>query len=156
MCFKNTTGKEKIFDAYCGIGTIGLVASDKAKEVIGVELNADAVKDAKINAKLNEKENISFYCDDAGKFMVAMAREREKVDVLFMDPPRAGSDLPFLKSVAILQPKKVVYVSCDSATLARDLRYLCDGGYVLDKVCPVDQFPGTVHVETVTLLQRVK
>ena len=152
--FAALTGKERVFDAYCGIGTIGLVASDKAKEVIGVELNPDAVKDAKINAKLNNKDNISFYCDDAGKFMVAMAKEKEKVDVLFMDPPRAGSDLPFLKSVAILEPKKVVYISCNVETQARDIAFLCKNGYKVKKVQPVDMFPHTNHVETVVQLVR--
>lgn len=152
--FARLTGKERVFDAYCGIGTIGLVASDKAKEVIGVELNPDAVKDAKINAKLNKCENISFYCDDAGKFMVAMAREKEKVDVLFMDPPRAGSDLPFLKSVATLQPKKVVYISCNVETQARDIAFLCKNGYKVKKIQPVDMFPHTNHVECVALLER--
>lgn len=152
--FASLTGKERVFDAYCGIGTIGLVASDKAKEVIGVELNPQAVKDAKINAKLNKKENISFYCDDAGKFMVAMAKEREKVDVVFMDPPRAGSDIPFLKSVAILAPKKVVYISCNVETQARDIAFLCKNGYKVKKIQPVDMFPHTNHVETVCLMSR--
>ena len=152
--FAELTGKERVFDAYCGIGTIGLVASDKAKEVIGVELNAQAVKDAKNNAKLNETENISFYCDDAGDFMVAMAQEREKADVLFMDPPRAGSDVKFLKSAVNLAPGRIVYISCNVETQARDLSYLCRNGYRVEKIQPVDMFPHTNHVECIVSLSR--
>ncbi|MBQ3137729.1 MAG: 23S rRNA (uracil(1939)-C(5))-methyltransferase RlmD, partial [Clostridia bacterium] len=152
--FARLTGKERVFDAYCGIGTIGIVASDKAKEVIGVELNAQAVKDAKNNAKLNGVENISFYCDDAGDFMVAMAEERERADVLFMDPPRAGSDIKFLKSAVTLAPKKIVYISCNVETQARDLAYLCKNGYKVEKIQPVDMFPHTNHTETVVLLSQ--
>ena len=152
--FADLTGKETVLDAYCGIGTIGLVALDKAKQVIGVELNEDAVRDAKMNAKLNRAENIRFFCADAGKFMVAMAEEREKVDVVFMDPPRAGSDIPFLKSVVTLRPQKVVYVSCNVETQARDLSYLCRNGYKVRRIQPVDMFPHTNHVETVVLLSQ--
>ncbi len=152
--FAGLTGKETVLDAYCGIGTIGLVALDKAKQVIGVELNEDAVKDAKMNAKLNCADNIRFFCADAGKFMVGMAEEREKVDVVFMDPPRAGSDIPFLKSIVTLKPEKVVYVSCNVETQARDLAYLCKNGYKVRKIQPVDMFPHTNHVECVVLLSR--
>ncbi len=152
--YAGLTGKERVFDAYCGIGTIGLVAADRAKEVIGVELNAQAVRDAKSNARLNGTENISFYCDDAGDFMVAMARDRERVDVLFMDPPRAGSDIKFLKSTVTLAPKKIVYISCNVETQARDLTYLCKNGYRVEKIQPVDMFPHTNHTETVVLLSQ--
>ena len=152
--FADLTGKETVLDAYCGIGTIGLVALDKAKQVIGVELNEDAVRDAKMNAKLNRAENIRFFCADAGRFMVDMAKEREKVDVVFMDPPRAGSDIPFLKSVVTLRPQKVVYVSCNVETQARDLSYLCRNGYKVRRIQPVDMFPHTNHVETVVLLSQ--
>lgn len=148
------SGKERVIDAYCGIGTIGLVASDKAREVIGVELNAQAVKDAKSNARLNERENISFFCDDAGDFMVAMAKENEKADVLFMDPPRAGSDIKFLKSTLTLSPKRIVYISCNVETQARDLAFLCKNGYKVEKIQPVDMFPHTSHVECVCLLTK--
>lgn len=152
--FAGLTGKETVLDAYCGIGTIGLVALDKAKQVIGVELNEDAVKDAKMNARLNAAENIRFFCADAGKFMVGMAEEKEKVDVVFMDPPRAGSDIPFLKSIATLRPEKVVYVSCNVETQARDLAFLCKNGYKVKRIQPVDMFPHTNHVETVVLLSQ--
>lgn len=152
--FAELKGKETVLDAYCGIGTIGLVAIDKAKQVIGVELNSDAVKDAIVNAKLNNADNIRFYCADAGKFMVDMAKANEKVDVVFMDPPRAGSDIPFLKSVTTLAPKKIVYISCNIETQARDLNFLCRNGYRVKKIQPVDMFPHTNHVETVCLLSR--
>ncbi|MBR5437503.1 MAG: 23S rRNA (uracil(1939)-C(5))-methyltransferase RlmD [Clostridia bacterium] len=154
MEFAELKGTERVFDAYCGIGTIGLVASDKAKEVIGVELNSQAVRDAKNNARLNGVDNISFYCDDAGDFMVAMAQDREKADVLFMDPPRAGSDVKFLKSAVTLAPKKIVYISCNVETQAKDLAYLCKNGYKVLKIQPVDMFPHTNHVESVVLLTR--
>ena len=152
--FAALTGSETVLDAYCGIGTIGLCAAGKAKRVIGVELNADAVRDAKQNAKLNNSANAQFYCADAGKFMVEAAKAHEKIDVVLMDPPRAGSDLPFLKSVVTLAPKKIVYVSCNVETLARDLGVLCKNGYRVEKMQPVDMFPHTGHVECVVLLSQ--
>lgn len=148
------TGKERVIDAYCGIGTIGLIASDKAKEVISVELNPDAVKDAIVNAKRNGTKNVRFYQNDAGVFMRQMADEGESADVVFMDPPRSGSDEKFLSSVVTLNPKRVVYVSCDPTTLARDLKYLTKHGYSAVTVVPVDMFPATEHVETVVLLSK--
>ncbi len=152
MEFAELTGKERVIDAYCGIGTIGMVASSKAKEVIGAELNADAVKDARNNAKHNGIKNIRFVNEDAGEFMVKMAEHQEKVDLVLMDPPRSGSDEKFLSSVIRLAPEKVVYVSCNPVTLARDLKYLTKHGYKA-KVCqPVDMFPFTEHVETVVLI----
>ena len=152
--FALLTGKETVLDAYCGIGTIGLISAEKAKSVIGVELNADAVHDAKINARLNGTGNIRFFCADAGEFMVEVAKANEKVDVVFMDPPRAGSDIPFLKSVVTLSPKRIVYVSCNVETQARDLRFLCRNGYKVRKIQPVDMFPHTAHVECVVQLIR--
>ena len=148
------TGKERVIDAYCGIGTIGLIASDKAKEVISVELNPDAVKDAIVNAKRNGIKNVHFYQNDAGVFMRQMADEGESADVVFMDPPRSGSDEKFLSSVVTLNPKRVVYVSCDPTTLARDLKYLTKHGYSAVTAVPVDMFPATGHVETVVLLSK--
>jgi 23S rRNA (uracil1939-C5)-methyltransferase len=154
MEFAALTGKETVLDAYCGIGTIGLVAAKGAKRVIGVELNADAVRDAKQNAKLNGADNARFYCADAGRFMTEAAKAGDKVDVVFMDPPRAGSDLPFLKSVAALAPNRIVYISCNPETQARDLAVLCKNGYRVEKMQPVDMFPHTGHVETVCLLSK--
>ena len=148
------TGKERVIDAYCGIGTIGLIASKEAKEVIGVELNKDAVKDAIINAKRNEVKNICFYQQDAGIFMTQMAADGEKADVVFMDPPRAGSDEAFLSSLIKLSPKKVVYVSCNPETQARDLAYLTKNGYAVKEIQPVDMFPMTGHCESICLLQK--
>lgn len=147
-------GKERVLDAYCGIGTIGMIASKHAKEVIGVELNREAVKDAIGNAKGNGVKNIRFYQADAGEFMVAMAERGEGMDVVFMDPPRAGSAEAFLQSVARLAPKKIVYISCNPETMARDLKYLTKKKYEVSKICPVDMFPFTEHVETVVLLSR--
>lgn len=150
-------GKERVLDAYCGIGTIGMAASKHAKEVIGVELNPDAVKDARANAKINGVKNIQFYQNDAGKFMVQMAAQEGKgaIDVVFMDPPRAGSDEAFMSSVVKLAPKKVVYVSCNPETLARDLAYFKKNGYEAKEAWAVDMFPFTGHVECVILLQKV-
>lgn len=151
--YAGLTGKETVVDAYCGIGTIGIIAASKAKEVISVELNKDAVRDAVTNAKRNEVKNIQFYHADAGEFMVEMASQRAKADVVFMDPPRAGSDEAFLSSVVKLLPKKIVYVSCNPETLARDLKYLTRHGYRAVECQPVDMFPWTKHVESVVVLQ---
>ena len=123
------SGTERVIDAYCGIGTIGMVAAKFAKEVIGVELNPDAVRDAVKNAKHNQMKNIRFYQEDAGRFMEKMAALGEKADVVFMDPPRSGSTEQFMKSVVTLAPKKIVYISCDPQTQARDLKYLTRHGY---------------------------
>ena len=146
------TGAETLLDAYCGTGTIGLCASDGCKQLIGVELNADAIRDAKENARRNGVENARFLCDDAGRFMQKLAKEGNAPDVVMMDPPRAGSDQKFLQSLLMLKPKRVVYVSCNPETLARDLRVLVDGGYRAEWATPVDMFPGTEHVETVMSL----
>ena len=158
--FAGLTGKETVIDAYCGIGTIGLIAAKKAKEVIGVELNPQAVKDARLNAKCNEIKNARFYEGDAGDFMIKMSEgtksaPKQKVDVVFMDPPRSGSTEAFLSSVVALSPKKVVYVSCGPDTLARDLAYLTRHGYKVNQVQPVDMFGFTEHVETVCLLSKL-
>ena len=152
--YANLSGKERVMDAYCGIGTIGIIASDKAKEVIGVELNTDAIRDARSNAKTNNVKNINFYNADAGEFMLQLASNKEKIDVVLMDPPRAGSDEVFLKSVVTLSPEKVVYVSCNPETLARDLQYLTNKGYKTKAIQPVDMFPFTEHVECVCYLTK--
>lgn len=152
--YAKLTGKERVVDAYCGIGTIGLIASSKAKEVISVELNRDAVRDAITNAKRNSIKNVRFFNADAGEFMVGMAEDGADVDVVFMDPPRAGSDEAFLSSVVKLSPKRIVYVSCNPETLARDLKYLTKHGYEAKECTPVDMFPFTKHIETCVLLSR--
>ena len=148
------SGKETIVDAYCGIGTIGLIASDHVNKVIGVELNPDAVKDAKTNAIRNNIKNVDFYNKDAGEFMRQMAVQNECVDVVFMDPPRAGSDEVFLNSVCTLAPQKVVYISCNPVTLERDLNYLVKNKYEVKRIIPVDMFPGTEHVESIVLVTK--
>lgn len=152
--YAGLTGTEKVLDAYCGIGTIGMIAAENTKQVIGVELNKDAVKDAIVNAKRNKISNIEFYQKDAGEFMVQLAAQGEQIDTVFMDPPRAGSDEVFLNSLVTLKPKKVVYVSCNPETLARDLGYLVKKGYKVVKGVCCDMFPFTGHVETVCLLSR--
>ena len=148
------SGTERVIDAYCGIGTIGMVAAKSAKEVIGVELNPDAVRDAVKNAKHNQMKNIRFYQEDAGRFMEKMAALGEKADVVFMDPPRSGSTEQFMKSVVTLAPKKIVYISCDPQTQARDLKYLTRHGYKAMGAYPYDMFPFTKHAENIVLLTK--
>ena len=159
--FAELKAKDRVLDAYCGIGTIGIIASKKAGQVIGVELNKAAVRDAITNAKINGINNIRFFAEDAGQFMLKtsakMLEDKDAgIDVVFMDPPRAGSDENFMSSVVKLAPKKVVYVSCNPETLARDLKYFKKHGYEAMKAVPVDMFPHTAHVECVVALRRVK
>ncbi len=146
------TGKERVIDAYSGIGTIGLIAASSAKEIISVELNPDAVHDAIINAKSNHIKNIRFYKADASMYITQMARAGERADVVFMDPPRSGSTQTFLKAAAGLGPERIVYISCNPQTLARDLKWLEKLGYQAQKAVPVDMFCFTEHIETVCLL----
>ena len=154
MEFAELSGTETVIDAYCGIGTIGMVASKNAREVIGCELNPDAVRDAKINARINGVENIKFICADAGEFMLGMKEQGGKCDVLFMDPPRAGSDKKFLSCAVALAPDRIVYISCNPETQQRDLFYLIKNGYKVKKIQPVDMFPYTAHIESVVLLKK--
>ena len=154
--FAGLSGKETVFDAYSGIGTIGIIASDQAENVLCVESNADAVKDAIFNAKNNKIKNIRFVKADAGEFMVKMAARNQKADVLFMDPPRSGSSPEFLQSAIKLSPKKIVYISCNPETLQRDLKILTKKVYHVEKIQPVDCFPFTGHVETCVLLTKKK
>ena len=156
MEYAGLSGKESVIDAYCGTGTIGLIASKKAKSVIGVELNKDAVRDAISNAKRNDVKNARFFSGDATEFMVDMAANGEKADVVFLDPPRSGSTRECLDAVVKIQPERIVYVSCNPETLARDLAYITKKGYKVREAAPVDCFPWTAHVEVVTCLQRVK
>ena len=155
LSLSGLTGRELVVDAYCGIGTIGIIASKAAGKVIGVELNQGAVRDAVNNAKMNGIDNIRFYCNDAGRFLVNMAEQGEKADVVIMDPPRSGSTEEFMDAVGKLGAGKVVYVSCNPETLARDVRYMKKLGYRAVEAWPVDMFPGTVHVETVCLLSKL-
>lgn len=152
--YAGLTGSETLVDAYCGTGTIGLIAAKEAGKVIGVELNADAVRDAGNNAKANQVKNIAFYQDDAGKFLLEMAEQSAAVDVVMMDPPRSGSTEEFLDAVGTIAPERVVYVSCNPDTLARDLKYLTQKGYRVEKCGAVDMFPFTEEIEAVVLLSK--
>ena len=154
--FAGLRNGDRVLDAYCGTGTIGIVAAKSAEiDVVGVELNEDAVSDAIFNARLNKSENTAFFCADAGRFMVEAAKANERFNVVFMDPPRAGSSLNFLRSIVKTAPERVVYVSCSVETLERDLLFLCKNGYRVKKIQPVDMFPHTSHVECVVLLTKV-
>ncbi len=148
------TGKETVLDAYCGIGTIGLTASGKAKLVVGVEVNRDAVQDAIGNAKHNGIRNARFFAADATAWIREAADAGDRADVIFMDPPREGSTPEFLESVVRMAPKRVVYVSCNPETMARDLALLTRKGYRAEGFTPVDMFPHTKHVEAIVSLQR--
>lgn len=153
--YAQLTGNETVLDAYCGTGTIGIFASKSAKNVTGVELNPDAIRDAKVNAELNNIKNIDFVCADAGKFMVEAASYGAQYDVVIMDPPRAGASLEFLRSLVTLAPEKIVYISCNPETQSRDLSFLTRKGYKVRRIQPVDMFPHTEHVETVVLLNKI-
>ena len=150
------TGAETVWDLYCGIGTITLAMARKAGQVYGVESIPQAIEDARENATINGISNADFYVGKAEEVLPQKyAEEGIRADVIVVDPPRKGCDEQCLATMLKMQPQRIVYVSCDSATLARDLRILCDGGYKLEKVCPADMFAWTVHVETVCLLSKL-
>lgn len=160
--YADLKGTETVWDLYCGIGTISLFLAQKAKQVYGVEIVPQAIEDAKNNAKINEINNAAFYVGKAEEvlpdyyeeYAKTHGGEKARADVIVVDPPRKGCDETLLETIVKMEPEKVVYVSCDSATLARDLKYLCENGYEIRKVRGVDQFPETVHVETVVKLVR--
>lgn len=155
LSYAALTGRETVVDAYCGIGTIALAAAGQAEKVIGVELNKDAVRDAVTNAKINQIKNTDFYLNDAGRFLTQMAEAGEKVDVVFLDPPRSGSTEEFLDALLRISPKRVVYISCEPETLARDLKYLTGkSDYRVQESTPVDMFPFTENIETVVMLSH--
>lgn len=155
MEYAGLTGKETVIDAYCGIGTIGIAAAEYGKKVIGVELNHAAVKDAVANAKINGIKNIDFYQNDAGRFMVQLADASKHVDVVFMDPPRSGSTEEFMDALIRLNPDKIIYISCNPNTLARDLKYLTEKSrYRAEEMTPVDMFPFTDSIEVCGLLSH--
>mgnify|MGYP003295715014 CR=1 FL=1 len=147
------TKADTLLDAYCGVGTIGLIASSHVQKVTGVELVKDAVNDAIMNAKINNINNVRFICDDATRFMINCARQKQTFDVVIMDPPRKGSDKPFLDALLKLLPEKVVYISCNPHTQVEDLKELLKK-YDIKKIQPVDMFPHTHHVENIVLLVR--
>ncbi len=145
-----------VFDIYCGIGTISLCAARRAKKVIGVEIVDAAIKDAKENAQRNNLKNTEFYCGAAEDIVPRLIEKGERPDVVIIDPPRKGSDEKTLSAIVGAKPKRIVYVSCNPATLARDVRFLTDNGYTLSTVTPVDMFPNTEHVECCVLLTQMK
>ena len=154
MKFANLTGRERVIDAYCGIGTIGITAAAKAKEVIGIELNGDAVRDAVRNARANDIRNISFYENDAGIFLMGMADQKEMCEVIFMDPPRSGSTEEFMQAAVDMRPGRIIYISCEPTTLARDLKWLKKHGYKAREAVAYDMFPFTENVETIVLMTK--
>ena len=160
--YADLKGQESVWDLYCGIGTISLFLARKAGQVYGVEIIPEAIEDARANARRNDIENVHFFVGKAEEVLPgfyegkrdAVADDALHPDVIVVDPPRKGCDGICLQTMLRMQPDRIVYVSCDPATLARDLKILCQGGYALKRVCPVDQFPQTTHVETVVLLSH--
>ena len=152
--YAGLTGEETVWDLYCGTGTIGMTMASKAGKVIGVEVVPDAIEDAKANAVRNGVKNIEFICGDSAQAVQMLRKRGERPTVVVVDPPRKGCGLPVLEHIVEIAPRKIVYVSCDPATLARDLKLLVKAGYCLQTLVPVDLFPRTAHVETVALLEK--
>ena len=152
--YATLSGNEIIFDLYCGIGTIGLFAASKAKKVIGVEVVEEAAKAAKKNALRNNISNAEFYAGKAEEIVPELYKKGERADVVFVDPPRKGCDEELLKTLVDMSPERIVYVSCNPSTLARDLKYLTSQGFKVHEVQPVDMFPWSYHVECVVLMSR--
>lgn len=153
--FADLTGQETVLDLYCGAGTITLALSDHAKKVLGAEIVPEAIDDARENAARNGVKNAEFFCGDASDVAKKLARENLRPDVITVDPPRKGLAADVVESIAEMQPQRVVYVSCDSATMARDVKRLADLGYTARRACAVDMFPRADHVETVCLLSKL-
>jgi 23S rRNA (uracil1939-C5)-methyltransferase len=153
--YAGLTGQETVFDLYCGIGTISLFLSEKAMKVYGVEVVEEAIRDAKVNAKVNGVENVEFIVGEAEKVIPDMHNRGIKADVVVVDPPRKGCDEVLLETLISMEPERIVYVSCNPATLARDLAFLAERGFKALEVQPVDMFPWTAHVECVVLMSRV-
>ena len=154
--YANLGENDTVFDIYCGIGTISLFLAQKAKKVYGIEIVEDAIKDAKRNAKINNMDNVEFYVGKAEEVVPKMYKEGKRANVVVVDPPRKGCDGKLLETMVKMAPKRIVYVSCDPATLARDLKVLSGEGYEVEKVCAVDQFSHSSHVETVVRLRKSK
>ena len=152
--FAGLTGQETVLDLYCGAGTITLALSDHAKKVLGAEIVPEAIDDARENAARNGVKNAEFFCGDASDVAKKLARENLRPDVITVDPPRKGLAADVVESIAEMQPGRVVYVSCDSATMARDVKRLADLGYTAQRACAVDMFPRADHIETVVLLSK--
>jgi 23S rRNA (uracil1939-C5)-methyltransferase len=155
--FAQLTGNETVFDLYCGVGTISLFLARKARKVYGVEVIPQAIDDARINAEINNINNIEFIVGKAEETIPLLVENNGvKADIVVVDPPRKGCDKALLSTIIKMLPQRIVYVSCDSTSLARDLRYLCDNGFSLKIVQPVDMFPHSVHVECVAMLEAVR
>jgi 23S rRNA (uracil-5-)-methyltransferase RumA len=154
--YAELTNSDILIDLYCGTGTMGILGAKRAKKVYGIEIVADAIKDAKINAEANDVHNIQFVNADAGKGAQMIIASKIKADAMIVDPPRKGCSKDTLDAIIKISPKRLVYVSCDPATLARDVKILMDNGYTPKKIQPVDMFPHTIHVETVVLMSRVE
>lgn len=152
--YAQLTDHDILIDLYCGTGTMGIIGAKRAKKVYGIEIVADAIKDAKINAEVNDVHNIQFVNADAGKGAQMIIASKIKADAMIVDPPRKGCSKDTLDAIVKIAPKRLVYVSCDPATLARDVKILTEKGFELQKIQPVDMFPQTVHVETIVLLQH--
>lgn len=153
--YANLSGNEEVFDIYCGIGTISLFLARNAKKVVGIEIVEQAIIDAKKNAKLNGMKNTEFFAGKAEEVVPNLYSEGKTADVVVVDPPRKGCDEKVLDTIVKMNPKRLVYVSCNPSTLARDVKYLREFGFVVEKVQPVDLFPHTTHVETVALLSKL-
>jgi 23S rRNA (uracil1939-C5)-methyltransferase len=152
--YANLNGDEVLLDLYCGTGTIGLSMADKCKSLIGVEIVEDAIKDAVENAKLNNIDNARFICSDASETATKLQQEGVKPDVIIIDPPRKGCDSNLIDTIARFDPQRIVYVSCDSETLARDLKQFAEYNYSVKEITPVDLFSRTPHVENVALITK--
>lgn len=150
----NIKPTDTLIDAYCGVGTISIFASKYAKKVIGVELNKNAVMDAKINAKINNINNVEFICDDATNFMTMLAKNRQSCDVVIMDPPREGSTKAFINAINYLKANRVIYISCNPETLKRDLYLFSENDYVVKSITGVDMFSRTIHTECIAILEK--
>jgi 23S rRNA (uracil1939-C5)-methyltransferase len=153
--YASLTGNETLIDLYCGVGTIGLTMADSVKELVGIEIIPQAIENAKENAKINNIKNAQFICADAPKGAEILRKQGVKPDVVVLDPPRKGCDKALLDTIEQMSPDRIVYVSCDSATLARDLEILKAKGYETKKVTAVDMFPRTPHVEAVALVTKI-
>lgn len=153
--YANLTGEETVIDAYCGIGTISLFMSQKAKYVYGVEVVGQAIEDARENARINGVTNVEFILGESETVIPKLYEQGIKADVIVVDSPRKGCDEKLLETIINMAPKRMVYVSCNPATLARDLKYMVSNGYEVKEVQPVDQFPQTVHIESVVLVSRM-
>lgn len=153
--YAGLTGKETVLDLYCGTGTIGLSMAGRAGRIIGVESVAQAVENARENAAINSIENAEFLCMDAAEAAQLLVQRGERPDVVVLDPPRKGCAPELIRTMADMAPSRIVYVSCDPATLARDLKLFRELGYAAGPITPVDLFPRTKHVETVTLMTNV-